>query len=94
MRWEGDERGRSMSLSLSRSLSQSLSLVALSCSLSLSWGGLSATVGDLLLYWLACWCRISRALESVAVLVTVGLARDLSLPSSPPAILPPYGENG
>lgn len=91
IRWEGEDRGRSTSRSLSRSLSPE---APLSCSLSLSWGGLSPTVGDLLLYWLVCRCRLSRAFESVAVLVTVGLARDLSLPSSAPAILLPYGEKG
>lgn len=91
IRWEGEDRGRSTSRSLSRSLSPE---APLSCSLSLSWGGLSPTVGDLLLYWLVCRCRLSRAFESVAVLVTVGLTRDLSLPSSVPAILLPYGEKG
>lgn len=78
MRWEGDERGRSTSLSLSRSPAP----------LSLSWEGLSATVGDLLLYWCACWCSMSRGLDSEAdLLLTVGLERDLS-PSSLPILLP------
>lgn len=83
MRWEGDERGRSISLSLSLSRSRSPP------PRSLSWEGLSATVGDLLLYWLACWCSMSKALDSEAdLMLTVGLERDFS-PSSPLTTLLP-----